>query len=72
MITRNDNINDTRVTTLAYDRANLRVPEKKRLDKIADIRYGGERRAGRGYRDVPVGKTEKVKERKMDLVQLEI
>lgn len=29
---------------------------KKETDKIADIRYGGERRAGRGYRDIPVGR----------------
>lgn len=39
--------------------------------KIADIRYGGERRAGRGYRDLRRG-TETVKEREIDLVELEI
>lgn len=72
------NVTITRIITLAYNRAraraHIRQKERERERPIrADIRYEGERRAGRGYRDVPVGRcTGEVKERKMDLVQLEI
>lgn len=50
----------TRLMTFAYDRALARARARAGgTGKIADIRYGGERRAGRGYRDVRVGKTGK-------------
>lgn len=40
--------------------------------KIADIRYGGERRAGRGYRDLRRGTETAKREGEIDLVELEI